>query len=95
MSIPTEQNSNNFVQAYYTNPKAFEALYDDGIFPPLSLNIMQRLRRGIGSFDEIVYYQQTQWGRDDLKEEEIGLKNSPAFNPKRGRRDKSNEDVPF
>ncbi len=85
MSEPNAKESAKLVKAYHDNPKEFETLYDDGCFPPLSKDIMARLRRGIGSFEEEVYYHQTQMGRADLAEQEFNIKDHLPKKPKRGR----------
>ena len=69
MDEPNTKDSAKLVKAYNDDREAFEALYDAGCFPPLSKDIMARLRRGIGSFDEVVYYHQTKQGRADLAEQ--------------------------
>lgn len=85
MNEPDEIESAKLVKAYNANPKSFEALYGDGCFPPLSKEIMERLKRGIGSFEEEVYYHQTKEGRADLAKQEFNLKDHLPKKPKRGR----------
>lgn len=88
MNVPKEPNESEsikLIEAYNSNRERFEALYEDGCFPPLCKKMMHRLRRGIGSLEEEAYYHQTKEGRALLEEQEFNLKDHLPKKPKRGR----------
>ena len=94
MKETNDIESSKLVAAYADDPIAFANLYEDAYFPPLSEPVMNRLQRGIGSLDEIYYYQHTKQGQQDLTELEFTL---PVNSKKDQRNDPSqtSDDVPF
>lgn len=94
MKETNDIESAKLVAAYASNPMTFARLYEDTYFPPLSESFMNRLQCGIGSLDEIYYYQHTKQGQQDLIELEFTL---PVNSKKDQRNDPSqtSDDVPF
>lgn len=86
--------SAKLVAAYANNPLAFASLYEDAYFPPLSETIMSRLQRGIGSLDEIYYYQHTKQGQQDLTELEFTLPVNSKID-QRNDPSQTSDDIPF
>ena len=74
----SEVESAKMVAGYQSDPKAyFKAHAVDDFLPPLAPAIMERLRRGFGSLEEIDYYDCTLQCHEDLNaHHETEMKNA-------------------